>query len=120
LFQGDPNDQAMPLTLSALAASSVTKFGGEIKPHIVVKSTQHAEPLGRDTSILIDQGGEIHRTYGALKPSMFLIRPDGYIGMRSDAPKDTALAKYLNRIFDLEAARDKLRHPAISQAEGKR
>jgi 2-polyprenyl-6-methoxyphenol hydroxylase-like FAD-dependent oxidoreductase len=40
-----------------------------------------------------------HRRYGAKKPALFLIRPDGYIGFRSQPADRDALQMYLRRIF---------------------
>ena len=40
-----------------------------------------------------------HRRYGVKKPSLFLIRPDGYLGFRSQPANGEALRTYLRRIF---------------------
>ena len=48
---------------------------------------------------LADPDGEVHRRYGASAECLYLIRPDGYIGYRSQPADASALARYLGSIF---------------------
>jgi hypothetical protein len=41
----------------------------------------------------------IHKRYGAKKAALFLIRPDDYVGFRSQPANSDALQSYLRRIF---------------------
>jgi pentachlorophenol monooxygenase len=46
-----------------------------------------------------DADGVLHETYGASKPALYLIRPDGYVGFRSGAGAISALEPYLARVL---------------------
>jgi hypothetical protein len=43
---------------------------------------------------LVDVAGYAHDAYGADKPTLFLVRPDGYVARVSDAGDPAALAQY--------------------------
>lgn len=57
-----------------------------------IKERWHAD-------VLIDKKGDLHRRYGALKPCMYLIRPDQYIGMRSSKINYSRIKRYFDKIF---------------------
>ncbi len=42
---------------------------------------------------------ELHERYGARRPSLFLIRPDGHVAYRDAATDIVGLKMYLNRVF---------------------
>lgn len=115
VFQGDTGDRAKLETLRDVAVEAAEAFGSELRPHIVVKSQQEADQVGWTGSVLIDRNKEAHTTYGALKPSMFLIRPDGYVGLRSSTLSAAGVARYLGRVFDIQSARTRLRPTAKNQ-----
>ena len=48
---------------------------------------------------LIDPDGELHRRYGASREGLYLMRPDGYVGFRSQPADVSALRAYLDRLF---------------------
>jgi hypothetical protein len=48
---------------------------------------------------LVDSDGAAHRRYGARSACLYLVRPDGYIGYRSQPPDADKLAAYLGRVF---------------------
>jgi len=49
--------------------------------------------------LLLDPGGSMHRRYGASSDSVYLIRPDGYIGYRSQPAEPEPLLRYLAQVF---------------------
>jgi hypothetical protein len=49
--------------------------------------------------VLLDTEGAAHHRYQGDLPTLYLIRPDGYIGFRSRPADQTALTAYLTRIF---------------------
>jgi hypothetical protein len=49
--------------------------------------------------VLIDPDGELHRRYGASREGLYLMRPDGYVGFRSQPADVSALRAYLDRLF---------------------
>jgi hypothetical protein len=48
--------------------------------------------------LLRDAEGAFRRTYGARTGMVWLIRPDGHIGWRSDRPEPERLDRYLDGI----------------------
>jgi hypothetical protein len=49
--------------------------------------------------ILLDPRSELHHRYGARSECLYVVRPDGYIGFRSQPPDPVALKSYLTQIF---------------------
>jgi hypothetical protein len=49
--------------------------------------------------LVIDSRREFARLYGAHRNSTYLIRPDGYVGYRSQAAELAKLRQYLSRIL---------------------
>jgi hypothetical protein len=47
----------------------------------------------------LDPRGELHHRYGARSACLYVVRPDGYIGFRSQPPDAEALSSYFTRIF---------------------
>ncbi len=52
---------------------------------------------------LIDAGGEFGRLYGARGEFLYLIRPDGYVGLFQRPVDERALRAYLAKLFGAEA-----------------
>ena len=50
-------------------------------------------------SVVQDDEGELHQRYGAHSHCIYLIRPDGYIGYRSQPAKLDLFLEYGDRIF---------------------
>lgn len=50
-------------------------------------------------SIYIDKDFKMHKDFGAAKASLYLIRPDGYIGFRNQPAASEDLFEYLSKIF---------------------
>jgi hypothetical protein len=62
------------------------------------------KPVDLDGPVLLDVEGELHRAYGARSESLYLIRPDGYIGFRSRPARVDRLLDYLGALFLLGGA----------------
>ena len=48
---------------------------------------------------MLDPDGALHRRYGIRGESLYLIRPDGYVGYRSAPIAPRHLRAYLGRLF---------------------
>jgi hypothetical protein len=58
-------------------------------------------PFGQGVpdELLCDPTGALHERLGADRPSLFLVRPDGDLGLRVEPPALAALKAHLRRIF---------------------
>jgi hypothetical protein len=66
--------------------SRLADFGGEVETREEVRM------------IVADVGGHLARAYGATDRALVLIRPDGYVGLISDAGDSSAVLNYLAAI----------------------
>ena len=70
--------------------------------HIVVSNEQDANACKSAHSVLIDPDGALHHKYGAVQSCLYLVRPDGYIGFRSQPISFDALRKYFTDVFGMQ------------------
>ena len=49
--------------------------------------------------MVLDATGAVHERYGARSECLYLVRPDGYVGYRSQPADGDKLLAYLERIF---------------------
>jgi hypothetical protein len=84
--------------LQDLADAIVGARAGRIETNLVVPH-EFPEDLANKVEILLDQRGELHHRYGARNACLYVVRPDGYIGFRSQPPDADALGSYFTRIF---------------------
>jgi len=98
LFAGALATGEMHRRLQALADANMHAFPDRIKPHLIVPHELPEDLVGK-SEILLDPRGELHHRYGARSACLYVIRPDGYIGFRSQPPDPEALKSYFTRIF---------------------
>jgi len=96
LFDGCVQTEANYRHLIQLAHQVEVLVKDEIKVHLVVSKER---PLDWDGSLLYDATHSMHKHYGAHIPSLFLIRPDGYIGLLCQPVREQPLIDYLQRFF---------------------
>ncbi len=84
--------------LQALADATMHAYPDRIEPHLIVPH-ELPEELIDNGEILLDPRGELHHRYGARNPCLYVVRPDGYIGFRSQPPDPKALKSYFAQIF---------------------
>src|SRR5262249_151152 len=84
--------------LQALAEATMHAYPDRIVSHLVVPH-ELPEDLADKGKILLDPRGELHHRYGARNACLYVVRPDGYIGFRSQPPDREALKSYLTQIF---------------------
>ncbi|MDM9379764.1 FAD-dependent monooxygenase [Chlorogloeopsis sp. ULAP01] len=86
-------------SVAQMAQEIESKFPYVITVHIVLIGTEIPKDLQWQGSILLDPQGECHRSYGASSASLYLIRPDGYIGYRCQGADVNKLMAYLQKVY---------------------
>jgi len=69
--------------------------GNLVKTHLIVDADSAPEGLDREGSVLLDGSGSLHELYGASAESLYLVRPDGYVGFRGQPAEVEPLVEYL-------------------------
>jgi 2-polyprenyl-6-methoxyphenol hydroxylase-like FAD-dependent oxidoreductase len=78
-------------------------FKNLIDVHVIVPEANGVLDLPNYNSVIYDFDRLLHKTYGASSECLYLIRPDGYIGFRSQPASLDDLVKYLSGVFVLSA-----------------
>jgi hypothetical protein len=87
--------------LVRLASNIESLMNGYIKAHLVIASSEKPEQLTWNGSTVLDPQGKLHIIYGAREATLYVIRPDGYIGFRSQPVSEKPLLSYLSKLFNL-------------------
>jgi hypothetical protein len=88
--------------LVSIASWVESQLGDKVRPYIIVADDDKPASLDTNGAVLLDPERELHQTYGAGAESLYLIRPDGYIGFRSQPVEKEALLQYLSQLFLLK------------------
>jgi hypothetical protein len=73
------------------------QYQAKIQPYII--SLEQPPALNGGEYTIHDSNGSIHRAYAAWQPSLYLIRPDQYVGYRSQGIDIRKLSAYLDSIL---------------------
>jgi 2-polyprenyl-6-methoxyphenol hydroxylase-like FAD-dependent oxidoreductase len=84
--------------LQALADAITHAHPDHVESHLIVPH-ELPKDLADKGEILLDPRGELHHRYGARNACLYVVRPDGYIGFRTQPPDGEALKSYLTQIF---------------------
>jgi 2-polyprenyl-6-methoxyphenol hydroxylase-like FAD-dependent oxidoreductase len=84
--------------LQVLADATMHAYPDRIEAHLIILHELPEDVLGKG-EILLDPSGELHHRYGARSACLYVVRPDGYIGFRSQPVDPEALKSYFTRIF---------------------
>ena len=98
LLAGHGATEAIYQRLRAVESEIAAHYGHVMTVHLVVPR-EVPDALQSHGSLLLDPGGELHHCYGARAACLYLIRPDGYIGFRSQPIDADALRSYLSGLF---------------------
>jgi hypothetical protein len=82
-----------------VARAIQSKYSQEIKVYLILASNTISDGLDSGCSMLLDSDNTVHQKYKAISECLCLVRPDGYIGFRSQLVNVEYLQSYLSRIF---------------------
>jgi hypothetical protein len=71
----------------------------DVKVRVVVTDLQHAQQITDACPVLLDSAGGAHRAYRAAADAVYLIRPDGYIGLRTRTDAAERVLAYLENVL---------------------
>jgi hypothetical protein len=112
LFEGDEPSETTRQMLAELGADAERSYPGRLRAYVVA-----AEPgPGR----IGDPDGLLHERYQAEDPSLYVIRPDGYIALRGRPPELEVLRQHLDlvlrRVDRGDASDSEMREPVSPMA----
>ncbi len=99
LFEGDRPSADVHEKLGALARQVCDRAGAWIEPQLVIGAASRPASLSWDGRVVLDVDRSLHHRFGAGAACLYLTRPDGYVGYRSEAVDAERLWAYLDRIF---------------------
>jgi len=101
LFQGR-RQAADTKALAAIGQRVRVATDGLVRPLVI--TTDDATSRDDNVIVLNDPKQRTHVCYGASTPSLYLIRPDGYVGFRGYADDEAELLGYLQRHYGIVAS----------------
>jgi hypothetical protein len=75
------------------------EFPDLLSLYFVSPNSSESKDLPKKTTEVLDVDGRLHRAYSGGDGALFLVRPDGYIGFRSQPGDLVNLRAYLSRII---------------------
>lgn len=95
LFDGRAPTAEGYATLARIADDVRARFGDSVATKIVINGRAAPGSLAARQDLLLDDGGRLHARLGAGAECLYLIRPDGYVGFRSQPADGGALIRHL-------------------------
>ena len=99
LFDGAAATPEGYRNLAGIARAVAAQVGDRVTSHIVVPGAAIPDALDFDGPVLQDVAGLLHEAYCASTECLYLIRPDGDVGFRSQPATLEALQEHLTLIF---------------------
>ena len=99
LFDGGARTDDGYASLAGIADRVQRRFGADVRPWVVVWGRRSPAELAGGR-VLLDPEGESHRRYGATAEALYLVRPDGHVGLRVQPASEEVLVRYLGRVLD--------------------
>ena len=99
LFDGPSRTAEGYANLAQISQKVEELWAEDVKTYVVIAGDDRPEDLDWDGPVLLDARRELHRTYGAGAEALYLIRPDGYIGFRSQPAREDLLLRYLGDLL---------------------
>jgi hypothetical protein len=99
------NPQASYERLKELSGWVREKYADLIRIHIIASTDSVPDGVKTHPSILVDVDNNAHHRYGAAHECMYLVRPDAFIGFRSQPTDFEALESHLQAILFKQTAK---------------
>ncbi|MFO0741827.1 MAG: FAD-dependent monooxygenase [Labilithrix sp.] len=101
LFDGQSSSADGYDDLQQIATATRKKWGDRVAIYVVTPRSDRPSALSEDIIVLHDDGLELEERYGARTECLYLIRPDLYVGFRSQPADGRELAAYLDTLLRL-------------------
>ncbi|MFE7753189.1 FAD-dependent monooxygenase [Streptomyces sp. NPDC057428] len=82
---------------SRAAAALVERFPRDLRAFTVLPARTPTSEAGPDS--LTDSEGHARRDYAVDGDTLFVVRPDGYVGLRAEDPDEVQVLRYLRRLM---------------------
>ncbi|MDF1662652.1 MAG: FAD-dependent monooxygenase, partial [Planctomycetota bacterium] len=99
LFDGAASTPEGYLNLVHIAKEIRVRYEDVLKVYVVAPLPEVPEILKGEESLLLDPSGDLHCSFGARAECLYVIRPDTYIGYRSQPANLEKALEYLRGIF---------------------
>lgn len=101
LFDGHAPTPAGYRNLVEIARTIEARYGDLIRVHVVVPMARMPTTLAQQTgrwrgAVIFDQDSKLHHLFGAHAECLYLIRPDGFIGFRSQPAEKSSLLDHIH------------------------
>lgn len=81
-----------------LAAAAVARFAPWLAAHVVVVADRPPPLAAPGVTVLADPDFGVHGYLGAIADTLYVVRPDGYLGYRGEPPDSAGLDSYFARL----------------------
>jgi 2-polyprenyl-6-methoxyphenol hydroxylase-like FAD-dependent oxidoreductase len=85
--------------MSKAIAEMQSKYADYIECHVIVPESANGLKLPASVNVLVDEDHSVHRSYGAAQECLYLVRPDGYVGFRSQPIDVASLLENISNTF---------------------
>ena len=99
LFDGAAPTPEGYANLADIAKRVRERWPSHVEPWIVVPRRGRPPELADEPRVLLDARGRMHRRYGGGSECLYVIRPDGYVGFRSQPATWAPLEEHLSGIL---------------------
>lgn len=99
LFDGKSDSDDGYDRLLAIEAAVREKWGELVRTFVVTPRAARPSQVPESIPVLLDPDGDLEKRYAAATECVYLIRPDLYVGYRSQPADQTKLITYLKTIF---------------------
>ncbi len=99
LFDGKSASKEGYARFAAMAQKVVERFPGLVSPFVITPRSERPADLPEELPVLLDPDGELERAYAATTECAYLLRPDLYVGYRSQPADEAKLVAYLRTIL---------------------